>query len=319
MSKLIKLSLTNTLKENQKLLDDLLEFCGDLEYLVIEWNFPDNHIKQFFDGKFESIEKLPIIKKRCIELAFRHQTSELVFFDLWRELGEAVRELMCSNYDSVARSLRWMIEASVLWADMQLDDDTAQEYFEFYYSQKENLTNKEFKRAWTEVWAIDETRLSERLVFREKFRNIRLGDLLKNFRILRKPSKDMEIHELKQKLFNLYSDFSKYSHINWTTAKEIKMEPGELHSDFAFFQDYGYDRERFKIEIERIYTTLDVTFSIIVLVVANFFGYTTPCMLFECCKESMTYHGKENWNAIKDRILQSKNHFPFMHSIIAGF
>jgi hypothetical protein len=318
MGKLINLSVQNTLKENQKPLDDLLDFCGDLEYLVIEWASPDKHITQFFGGKYDSIEKLPKIQKRCIELAFREQTSMLIFFDLWRELGEAIRELMCSDYDSVARSLRWMIEACVLWADMQLDDVTAQGFFESYNSHREKLTDEEFKRLLSEIGTVNEARLVERLVFKEKFRNIRMGDLLKNLQNLKKPSKNMEIHEIREKIFSLYRDFSRYSHITLDTAKEIKMEPGELHFDFAFFQGYGYDKERFKTEIERIYGTLDLTFSIIVLVVANFYGYKTPGRLFESCKERMTYHGKEKGKEIKDRILQSKNHFPFMYNIIAG-
>jgi hypothetical protein len=44
-----------------------------------------------------------------------------MFPDLWEELGEAIRNLIISNYRSVCRSLRGIIESAVFCADMELD------------------------------------------------------------------------------------------------------------------------------------------------------------------------------------------------------
>jgi len=286
----------------------LLDIVGSLEYLVIEWNNPDLHFRQFTTKKFDSIKEVPKVVQRCMRLALRHDTSQLVFFDLWRELGQAVRELMCSNYDSVPRSLRWMIEACVLWADMQLDDITAKEHFENYYSQKDKLSQREFNRVFLEIHSVSEGMLEERLVLKEKYRNLNVKEIIDKLPILNLSiSKDRSLKNenlyIKKELMKHYSEFSKFAHFTLDTAKEIALEPGELHWDFAFFQDFRYDKEMFHYELENIYSALDLILALMVLVLAKFIGYETPNRFFGCLGAC----GKEAHRKIK----KMPDYFPF--------
>ena len=311
MKKLIALSMKQTLNENEKDIDSLLDIAGALEYLVIAWNDPDLHVKQFMDEKYNSIEEVPETSRRCLRLAIRHDTSQLVFFDLWRELGQAMRELMCSNYDSVPRSLRWMIEACVFWADMQLDDFTAREWFEHYYSQRDKLTEEEFNRVFFEIHSVNEGRLTERLTFKEKYRRLAVKEIIENLSILKNHSRRYNKgHLIRSALRTCYSEFSEYSHITLSTLKEIYMEPGELHWDFAFFQDFRYDKERFDIELKNIYTTLDLIMAVIILVETEFFCYETPHEFFECLGDMR--------NEVATKIEGLRNRLPFISNMITG-
>jgi hypothetical protein len=308
MKRLIELSMKKTFRTYEKALDSLLEIAGDLEYLAIEWQQPQVHMKQLLNEKSNSRRKISEDKLKCLKLAVRHDTSLLVFFDLWRELGQTVRELICSNYGSVPRSLRWMVETCIFWADMQLDDYTVHEWFEHFYSQKDKLTEEEFRRTFYAIYDVNEARLVERLAFREKYRRLAIGEILNNLSILKGDSKFSKAHLVKYALRTCYSEFSKYSHTTLPTLREIDMEPGELHMDFAFFQDYHYDKEEFETQIQNIYRTLDIIIAVIILVETDFFCYEAP---HKFC-ESLGELGKE----VARKIHGMKDNFPFTDELM---
>jgi len=311
MKKLIELHLKQTLDENEKDVDLLLDFAGALEYLVISWDDSQLHFKNLIGKKYDSIEEVPEQIQRCFFLALRHDTSLFIFFDLWRELGQAVRELICSDYDSVPRSLRWMIEACIFWADMQLDHYNAQEYFEYYCSQKDKVTEDEFLRVSNTIYSVNEARLAERLTFKEKYRRLAVKEIIQNLSILKNHSKGYDKGpRIGRELNKCYSRFSEYSHITLSTLKEIHKEPGELHFDFAFFQDFRYDKRRFEIELSNIYTALDLILAVILLVETQFFSYETPNLFFECLGDV-----KEG---VANKIKQLSHRLPFLSDMFSG-
>jgi len=310
MRELVVLSIKLTLDKNQRKIDSLLALAGALEYVAMSWSCPDLHIKQFLDKNHKSVEEIPEIQRRCIRLAARCDTSGLVFFDLWRELGQAVRELMCANYDSIPRSLRWMIEACVFWADMQLDGDSAKEMFEHFWSQRSKLTKREFDRVFIEIFRLDEERLAERLRFKEKYRGPSIGEIMNNLSVLKNRPGKYEGHRLRDSITAFYKESSGYAHATLSTFEEIQMEPGELHRDFAFFQDYRYDEERFEVEFRNICTAIDLVITIMILVETEFFGYGTPHEFFE--------HLGDIGNEVASKVQRLRDSFPFTNSIITA-
>ena len=227
-----------TIRRNRKMVDLFLEICGKLEYLVIGWHDLERH------GRILALRSgIPITStkaKRAATLALRHDTSSLVFFDLWRELGQAVRSLLIGNYESVYRSLRWIVEASVFWADMQLDGQSAPEQFKWYYGQRGKLNESEYDRMFHELFTIGSARFEERLLFREKFRRLTAGEILNGLKFAgsNHPT-GVEPSVVKKSLREIYSNLSEYSHLTLATVHEIHYE--FLHGDFAFYQDYSYD------------------------------------------------------------------------------
>jgi hypothetical protein len=310
MKKMMEVAISQSLTEpNRQEVDSLLDLAAAFEYFTFELIDATPHIERLTDKKFKSIRQAPREVRWSLRLAGRHNTLLLAFFDIWRELGQALRALLCANYDSVPRSLRWMIETCIFWADMQLDQPSAQELFENYYSQKDLLTPKEFKRASVEIHTINETRLEERLTFKEKFRGPSVNEIMRNLAIL-KTTPVYQGHILKEALAKYHRIFSGYAHATLLTAKEISMEPGTLHGDFAFFQDHRYDKERFDEMITSVFRTVDVIISVIILAEMAFYGYDGPMEFFQSLKDT----GKD----FASKVQQVKDAFPFTWEIVRG-
>jgi hypothetical protein len=288
----------------------LLDVAAAFEYLVIHWTDPTLHIQRLLNKKYKSTARIPQTIRWSLDLASRHDTCAMLFFDLWRELGEALRELVCSNYDSVPRSLRWMIETCVFWADMQLDDNCAQELFEYYHSQKIKLTRKEYARMCLEIIRVGEARLDERLIFKEKFRSPSIKQIIQDLLILKTDSKFdyKDKVALKKELMSCYSEFSQYAHTTLSTVKEIRLEPGYLHTDFAFFQEYGYDRRRFNTELKSIFRTLDLMMTIMILIESMFYSYKGPVEFFRSLGDT----GRE----FASKIARVSEDLPFTSQIV---
>jgi hypothetical protein len=313
MKKMMERVISQSLGEpmNRQNLNSLLEIAAAFEVLTINWTISAStlHIRRLTGERYKSIRQAPKAVRWSLELAKRHDTCHLAFFDLWRELGNALRELLSANYDGVPRSLRWMIETCTFWADMQIDQPSARELFENYYSQQDKLTRKEFKRASSEINSMNQVRLEERLIFKEKFRGLSFNDLIQNLAIL-KTTSGYKGHVLKEALAKYHRAFSGYAHITLVTAKEISMEPGALHRDFAFFQDYRYDEERFSTEITSIFKTVDVLIAVMILVETEFYGYGGPTKFFEMLKSI----GRDFTLKVK----KVRDAFPFTWEIVGG-
>jgi len=257
----------------QKSLDEFLKFAGRFEYFAIEWLEPKIHYKVVKGATRTKDSDLGA--RRAVALALQHDVSGLLFFDLWRELGQAVRSLLSCIYESVPRSLRWMIEATVFWAEMQLDASSAHDQFQWYYEQRDKINKKEYRRVWDQIHYTSSARFEERLLFREKYRRPGLGEVLNNLRFSKvKAEGDLDPTKIKKTLRTLYSEFSQYSHVTLETVHELYY--GYLHGDFAFYQDYSFDQQASDRSLLNLWNTVDNLLALIILTEAEFLGYGTP-------------------------------------------
>lgn len=140
MLKLINRSSSLTVKKNAKDIDSILEIAGYIEIFIREESMNyEHHLLKITNGKITKFDNLPLGQQRAIDLARREFSINLIFFEVWEELGKAIRSLLSANYSGTNRSLRWIIESIVFWADMQLDGHTARENYYHYSSQSEKL------------------------------------------------------------------------------------------------------------------------------------------------------------------------------------
>jgi hypothetical protein len=302
MNKLIELALKETMDNHEGDLDVLLSLIGDLEYLVISWRDPKYHISQLTNGKFSSLDSIPENTKRSIILSLRFDSSLLAFFDMWRELGTAIRDLISSNYDSISRSLRLIIETCIFWADIQLDEDLAADHFEYYNSNR--ISGREFIRLQYEIGTINEVILTERLLFKEKYKSPSVSEILNNINVIKGDNKYSK--GIKEEINKYYKYLSKYSHYTEETLKEVNME--ELHGDFAYFLDYKYKKTRFQEEINNIYNTVDLVISTMILVETNFLKYDTPNTFFNML-------GDEGLR-VREQVTKLQDLLPHLYNII---
>jgi len=168
-----------------------------------------------------------------------------------------------------------MIEATVFWAEMQLDASSAHEQFQWYYDQRDKINKKEYRRVWEQIHYTSSARFEERLLFREKYRRPRLGEALNSLTFSNVTAeRDLDPARIKQNLRTLYSEFSQYSHVTLKTVHELYYE--YLHGDFAFYQDYGFDQEASDQSVLNLWNTVDNLLALIILTEAEFLGYSTP-------------------------------------------
>lgn len=284
MAHLMKNTLKSTTKEWNNQLSIMMKLCGQFEYYMIEMS------QESFISKLES--RISTTKKRdkntrmCLNLALADDSSRVVFFDLWRELGEAIRALMCGNYKSVYRSLRWIIEATIFWAEMQTDLEKAKTYFQDYYEQRDNLTKSEYQILLREITSVSSAILEERLFLKDKYKLVRIEDALRSIRVL-KNRPEYDGSKLRNSLSKAYRKFSGYSHMSLETVIEIRYE--KLHRDFAFYQDYEYSRPLCESSIEASWRTIDLVMSLIILVQSWFMDFEVPQMLIEELGPTTTY------------------------------
>ncbi|OLD02729.1 MAG: hypothetical protein AUJ07_08135 [Crenarchaeota archaeon 13_1_40CM_3_53_5] len=298
-----------SMQHHGKELNEFLRFAGEFEYLAIKWHEPKIHYKVVVgDISFKGSD---ILAKRAVDLALRHDASGLLVFDLWRELGQAVRSLLICNYESVPRSLRWMIEASAFWADMQLDAMSAHEWFEMYYKQRSKINENEYRRLFDEIYSTSSARFEERLFLKEKYRRPRLGEVLDNLKLsIAKPANNLDPGAIKRNLRKLYSEFSESSHVTLRTVRELYYE--YLHGDFAFYQDYIFDKEESDQSMRSMWMTLDSVLALIILTEAEFLGYETPRALVQALED----RNKKQPPLVDKKVLRQR--LPLLSTLLSG-
>lgn len=137
----------------------------------------DAHVSTITKGKCSSKSHLGQKYRRCIELADLENTLLNIFPDLWEELGEAVRNIIIRNYRSVFRSLRWIIESIVFWADLELDKkrNDAMAHFNYYY-YNEPMSDENFHFLSEYIIHYNSDFIDDRLYMKNRLCNIHLGN-----------------------------------------------------------------------------------------------------------------------------------------------
>jgi hypothetical protein len=264
----------DTLNSNKKDLEILTRTVSKIELFAIESGHLDAHVYNISKGKFTYIAAAGKDQKRCMDLVRREYSLGAIFFDLCRELGEAMRSLIIGNYSRVSRSLRWIVESAVFWTDMQGDYETASARYEYYTTFHVPMDNKEYSYLRRYVSDLKHALLEERLSVKLKWKRYRIGDMLDNV-ILKTEGVAYEKpkgHSLKTKIEQTYKELSAFDHISMDSLQEIDKT---LRTDYAIYMDHEYDLENYSYQFVNVWNVVDLVISIVVLAGKNFYEYST--------------------------------------------
>lgn len=273
----------NTFRAHGIDLDSLMKTTNVIEHFFIgEAMDIEPHISSVTDKKYSSKNDLSLRSKRCIDLVNLENTMLNIFPNLWEELGEAIRNLIISNYRSVYRSLRWIIESTVFWANMELNKKygDAKDHFNNYYHNvsmsKENIS---FLSEYVIHYNLD--LINEHLHWKEKYGKPQFKETVNNLTKLTKDENVKRIiSKIRQEIESLYHDFSAFTHISIESYTRNWDNPDY----YPYSTDYVYTEEKFYSALEVIWKVIDLITSIMLLVCSRFYGYNLPHEYLEAMK-----------------------------------
>lgn len=263
-----------TLNSNRKDLETLAKTISKLELFGIESQMGDAHVSNISMGKITSISAASKNQKRCMDLIRREYFLNTIFFDLCRELGEAIRSLVIGNYSSVSRSLRWIIESAVFWTDMQGEYWTASAAYEHFTTLDPPMDIKEYSYLRRHISDLHYYQLEDRLSLKEKWKKYSIRDILEGNVILQAEGayKKPKGHSFKSEIEQLYKELSGFDHISIESLQEIDKT---LRTDYAIYMDYEYDRKKYFYHFINLWKVVDLVACIVVLAGTKFYEYST--------------------------------------------
>jgi len=245
------------------------------------------HLATVTKGKYLLRSNLPRKAKWALEVANHENTLLNIFPDLWEELGEVIRNLIASNYRSVSRSLRWLIESGIFWMYVELDKEinNAIDHFDNNCISMPKPHSYSFNVEYIIHYNFDI--LHERLRLKEKYGKPSIRDSvnrLDDFKISKKTDPKLKgngirikeinstIDKMKTQLTELYHDFSAFSHI---TVESLTRD-WKYPKYYPYSMDYGYSNPEFSSTLENLWKVIDLLASIMLLVCSRFYGYQMP-------------------------------------------
>jgi len=269
IDKCIKNSLTD---ENRKKLDLLLDTAARIEY----WTLPDRktnreiHYKKISNGKIPSL-KMKELDIRLIDLTNRYFTFGEIFFDLWYELGVAIRNCIIGDYRNVAKSLRWILETACFWANFQLKLGKAPDIFRDLSDDFTKISKREYVDLFHEIRIVNRTRLEERLTMKHELGKPTFPEIANEIRNF---ERGIKLNELIESLKFYHKEFSSLIHVSTRTLEEYYSD--ELRRDFAFFQSYEFHKKRFDNIVDTIWVIVDMVVCIMIVAETYFYNYSNP-------------------------------------------
>jgi hypothetical protein len=234
-----------TLRKQREELDILLDVAQAIQTVfVVEIDDFDTHLATITKGRYTHTSVLKKKDQRCVKLTIQHNPVYNIFRNLWLELGESIRSLIIGNYGSIPRSLRWMIESTIFYADMQNDSPNAVDRFNYYLNDKSGLTLSAYRYLLNHISNNNYELLNNRLKLKEIGISTRYKDLVNNLGIFNDNSPN-EIKGIPGELNSLYRQFSGLSHISQKSLEEKKKDSEE---GYTFFWNSTYDRKNSKTE-----------------------------------------------------------------------
>lgn len=263
----------DTLNSNRKDLEVLTGTVSKLEIFAIESETADAHVFNISKGQIKSITAASRDQKRHMKLVERQYSLNVIFFDLCRELGEAIRSLIIENYSSVSRSLRWIIESAVFWTDMQCDYATASVTYEDY-SNSQPMDNQEYSYLLRHTFDLNYVLLEERLSLKERWKKYTIRDILDHNVTLNaehayKKPKD---HSLKKEIELAYKELSGFDHISPNSLQEIHKT---FRTDYAIYMGHEYDVTKYSFQFMNLWNVVDLVASIVVIAGTKYYEYPT--------------------------------------------
>ncbi len=274
MKRLVESSLRKTMEKEGDSLSKLLRVAGEFEYIGLSFDEADFHASEIIRHSKRRPRKRVDEAFSCAKLALAHQTSTLAFLDIWREFGQAVRELLIADYEGAYRSLRWMLETTAYWADMQSGYPTSTEFFEAYYDEWKGASREDFGDAVEDIRRVTKARFHERLIFKDRYRRLDLQEVLNNLIVLKgQDEKGVPRSSIRQNIRDAYSFFSAYSHFTGETLPMMGEDPPYGHS---FYEGGAYNRDSSKECLGKMWNVLDLLIILTLLVETHFLDYSSP-------------------------------------------
>jgi hypothetical protein len=246
----------------------------------------DAHVSNISRGKITSISAASKNQKLCMDLV-RRLFVNTIFFDLCRELGEAIRSLVIGNYSSVSRSLRWIIESAVFWTDMQGDGWTASEAYEHFTTVDPPIDSKQYSYLSRHISDLNHDLLEDRLSLKVKWGKYGIDDILHN--LIRQADgayNKPKHHSLKEEIKQLYNELSEFHHISIESLQEMDKT---LRTDYAIYMGYEYDPEKYFYQFMNLWKVVDLVTSIVVLVGTQFYEYSKTSEYFDKMQKYYKY------------------------------
>ena len=272
MHKMILNTANETLRSHGRKIDLFLKVLAQVEYFVIDTVDVDAHISKITHLRYTH-RSIDAGHKMCVELACVENTITDIFFDLVKEFGEATRSVIVGNYNSIPRSLRWILESTIFWANMQDENRNSTEAFEDYCEHLP-ISKTRYKYLRGQIRQVNYDLLVQRMTLKDEW-HISFRDIVSKINVIKSDSKFFRKPKgfsFDSKIRSLYHVLSTYEHTTFETLSEIDYD---LRSDFASYMNYGYNRERFPPLLSLMWITLDLILSIMVLSIAKFYGYKT--------------------------------------------
>jgi hypothetical protein len=260
-----------TIAEKEEELKSIMKIAQAIQTTVItELNDPHPHVAQITSRKYDDISKLPITYERCVELANKHNAVDEIFANLWLELGESIRNLIIGNYGSIPRSLRWMLESTLFYADFQEDSGNAVEQFNEYLQEESPLRERRYRYLLHHIDDSNFELLDERLLLKERY-EINFSRIKEQVKIFGDARYPKEVKGIPGELSELYRKFSALIHISQQSLEEKERD----EEGYALFLDSSYVRRDFQEKLNDIWKVIDLITSVLLLVCSRFYGYSS--------------------------------------------
>ncbi len=314
MKQLISKQVEETLGVHDIDLDLLVRTTDVIEHFFMgEEMGIDAHILKITKGKYSHKSDLGFRYKRAIELADLENTILDIFPDLWEELGEAIRNLIISNYRSVSRSLRWIIESIVFWADVELDkkiNDAISHSNDYYQNLSMAKENYSFQSEY--ILHYNRDHLDDRLYLKERDGKPGFGESVNSLNPLKRDGIISQVTKIQKELKALYHDFSAFTHISVESLRRGWENP----EYYPYSMEYSYNAEKFHSTLKKLWNVIDLVAALMLLMCSRFYGYILPN---EYLKASKTYYEKRKSNATNKFIKHmnsTRNRIPTIFSLI---
>jgi hypothetical protein len=215
MRKMMKKCEERTLATHPKEISSLLGMLNNIGWFVSnEGLSPDPHIANIVGGKYSSKDRLSKRSRRCVDLVGEEIEPLQIFLDLVFEIGESVRNMIIGNYASVHRSLRWVIELTLFWVDIEDEkEENARVHYDYYF-KNESMANERYYYLREHILHRNGELFDERLHVKEKYDNRSFKEIVNDLDVLKKyKGIELKNNQIKKQLTDLCSEFSQIIHV----------------------------------------------------------------------------------------------------------
>lgn len=269
---MVKKCEEKTLATHPKELSSLLGMLNNIGWFVsYEGLDPGPHISNIIGRGYSSKDRLSKRSRRCIDLVGEEIEPLQIFLDLIFEIGESVRNVIVGNYASVHRSLRWVIELTLFWVDLEDEkEENARDHYE-YYLKNESMAKERYYYLREHILHRNKELFEERLNIKEQYDTRSFKETVNDLDIIKKyKGSELQNNQIKTQLTELYSELSQIIHV---TSESLRTASEYMTYYDLYLMDYVYDDAKFHSSMDNIWKALDVVTSLTILILARFYCY----------------------------------------------